>query len=748
MADNDNTCILRMKRDFDDYISKSRSEANFGRKKLCLDDSQVGANSGDLGDISMTTALTELDKSIEAKKQAAELAHAKGRVLQLESKLNQVETLHKKSSVEHDTELARLRQELQSLRDDAANASHQLSLACKREQSLAEQLTDARESADKARISFEERILILQREKTLIVVQHGQVEEELRQKYAETKTKLMREQAEKELARSELSELMEQHSAQAKKLKELQTRQKENELVMHDKLSAAERQVRELTDQLATYADDRGRVAAAYSDLQQLHKYHAENEKLRLENKQLRDTQENVHLLKEMLESANQKLQRYEARLQQTAQIEADSETLKSRIRELESCGADSTMMLQRSPLVSKRIAEFQCKEAVHLALQGDLRESLHYHQNRANTLEAELHKLNAQHAGCTNRALQQTELIKRLQRKLGAVSQERNAYKRMLDTFDGGVTADVATVGNSKLAVAEQVAASCRAMVQSLEEDLSKKSEELFVCQRRCAELEDKLSEGTADASSGAVSAGCRKDSEAEADRQTISQLRADVEALHKTVEHMSNEKAVFEMRLERLHMQGDYDPTTTKVIHMKMNPLTQLQNHRAAERERLRAENERLKERLKLMEDAVAAGERPHDLTAVIEQRLKDPNASAEEFQAQLMAAENKYQRLTETYKQATKDYREGVYILTGYKIDMPQMNQFSVMSQYAETPNDYLQFQHERGAMELLDTSYARSLRELTEQHLKQSGIPVFLSALTMELYSRQTVCCDDS
>lgn len=43
-----------------------------------------------------------------------------------------------------------------------------------------------------------------------------------------------------------------------------------------------------------------------------------------------------------------------------------------------------------------------------------------------------------------------------------------------------------------------------------------------------------------------------------------------------------------------------------------------------------------------------------------------------------------------------------------------------------------------------MQLLENEFSRTVRELIELHLlHQDSIPAFLSALTLELFSRQTI-----
>ncbi|KAJ7421376.1 hypothetical protein BTVI_18453 [Pitangus sulphuratus] len=45
---------------------------------------------------------------------------------------------------------------------------------------------------------------------------------------------------------------------------------------------------------------------------------------------------------------------------------------------------------------------------------------------------------------------------------------------------------------------------------------------------------------------------------------------------------------------------------------------------------------------------------------------------------------------------------------------------------------------------GKMQLLETEFSRTIRELIDLHLlHQDSIPAFLSALTLELFSRQTI-----
>ena len=155
-------------------------------------------------------------------------------------------------------------------------------------------------------------------------------------------------------------------------------------------------------------------------------------------------------------------------------------------------------------------------------------------------------------------------------------------------------------------------------------------------------------------------------------------------------------------------------------------MNPAELAQKRRALELSKLKEENEKLKERLKMLEES---GGLVDDLTVKVEQKMLQPSSSKQvtgscallmvmlklnifiisinwktallifspELQAKLEQAELKNLRLTEVFKKTSRDIREVCcYQLLGYKFDIPGSNQYRLMSMYAESPNDYLLFQ----------------------------------------------------
>lgn len=77
----------------------------------------------------------------------------------------------------------------------------------------------------------------------------------------------------------------------------------------------------------------------------------------------------------------------------------------------------------------------------------------------------------------------------------------------------------------------------------------------------------------------------------------------------------------------------------------------------------------------------------------------------------------------------------------------MDITRESQYRLTSMYAERQDDCLVFKATGPAgtrMQLLETEFSRTVPELIELHLlRQDSIPAFLSALTLDLFSRQTL-----
>lgn len=126
----------------------------------------------------------------------------------------------------------------------------------------------------------------------------------------------------------------------------------------------------------------------------------------------------------------------------------------------------------------------------------------------------------------------------------------------------------------------------------------------------------------------------------------------------------------------------------------------------------------------------------------------KIGDLTLEMKEMQAlkeQLKTLDTQNQRLKEYFKSSMQEFRNVVYMLLGYKVDRSSNSQYKLTSMYAETPSDQLCFQlNPEGTLNLLENQFSAALEDMVELHLRhQNSIPVFLSAITMDLFNNRTM-----
>lgn len=111
------------------------------------------------------------------------------------------------------------------------------------------------------------------------------------------------------------------------------------------------------------------------------------------------------------------------------------------------------------------------------------------------------------------------------------------------------------------------------------------------------------------------------------------------------------------------------------------------------------------------------------------------------------QIKTVKSQSERLKEYFKSHMQEFRNVVYMLLGYKIDKIN-SQYKLTSMYADSPEDHLCFQlNQIGEMDLLGNEYSSTLADMIDLHLRhQKSIPVFLSAITVDLFQNRTKVFD--
>lgn len=178
--------------------------------------------------------------------------------------------------------------------------------------------------------------------------------------------------------------------------------------------------------------------------------------------------------------------------------------------------------------------------------------------------------------------------------------------------------------------------------------------------------------------------------------------------------------------LKAETLAGKGLINPEITRTLHLERNPLSD------AICERYQREINGLKARL----EGITGEKRVLDGTPM------KPDVDPEKL----------HQRLKDTFKEQIGIFREGVYLITGYKIDMlleKSTPYFKVRSVYGEREEDVLVFNWPKGvkqpkSLELRANDFARILSTTDSyQYLtKYDSMPGFMASTQLSLLEKCT------
>mmetsp|Transcript_24024 Transcript_24024/g.49932 ORF Transcript_24024/g.49932 Transcript_24024/m.49932 type:complete len:239 (+) Transcript_24024:455-1171(+) len=172
-----------------------------------------------------------------------------------------------------------------------------------------------------------------------------------------------------------------------------------------------------------------------------------------------------------------------------------------------------------------------------------------------------------------------------------------------------------------------------------------------------------------------------------------------------------------------EALAGKGSFNPETTRVLHLEQTPLM-----------------ESLKEEIKVLQ------------RQLVEAGKNKSSVSAQHDPAKL----NK--RLKENFKEQIALFREGVYLMTGYKIDMlPTTDRptFRVRSMFAEQEDDHLMLKWPKentdgdsggvSSLDILNTDLAKTLTttQSYQYMTKFHSLPAFMASVQLHFFEKQTM-----
>ncbi|XP_034525588.1 mitotic spindle assembly checkpoint protein MAD1 isoform X2 [Ailuropoda melanoleuca] len=714
----ENTTVLSTLRSLNNFISQ-RVEAGSG----------LDASTSAPGSLQM-----QYQQSMQLEERA-ERIRSKSQVVQVEREKMQMELSHKRARVELEraasTSARRYEREVDRNQELLTRVRQLQEREAEAEEKMKEQLE--RHRLCKQSLDAAGRKL---REKEDGLAAAGETISALKGRVSELQWSVMNQEMQVKSLESEKQELKEQLALQHKKCQE--ANQKVQELQASQEARAdQEQRIRDLEQKLSLQEQDAAVVKNMKSELARLPKMERELKQLREESAYLREMRESNGLLREELDGLRRRLGRQEKMQENLVVLELEKERLLAKLQSWEQLeqtmalsircqgsrlqvsgprGEDPARGVHRTPEdLSRFIVDLQQRELALQERNNTITSSARVLEKARQQLQEEVRQVSSQLLEERKKREMQEALARRLQKRVLLLTKERDGMRAILGSYDSELTAaEYSPQLTRRMREAEDMVQKVHAHSSEMELEMEVK---MLQSQSSAAEQSFPLS------------------------REEASSLRLKIEELEGERSRLEEDKKTLEMQLERFTLQGSYDQSRTKVLHMSMNPAS-------AAKQRLREDQAQLQEECKQLRELVHALERGGPIPADLEAVASLPSSKElTELRKQVESAELKNQRLKEVFQTKIQEFRKVCYALTGYQIDITTENQYRLTSMYAEHKADCLIFKATGPSgtkMQLLETAFSHTVQELIELHLlRQDSIPAFLSALTLDLFSRQTV-----
>lgn len=545
--------------------------------------------------------------------------------------------------------------------------------------------------------------------------------------------------------------------------------------------------IKQLQYELSSYGEWKEITKQAQSRLINLSELEKECQRLRSDNKMLHDTIGNKLLLEEQVYDLKQRLEKSEKFGTELAQVKVQVKNLQQELSDWKQLGEDYLIKISSTaatattgattgtsltvnPIQLRSYIEQLLKKDIILTSEKSLKKSeREQFQLKISELQKQNDTLQKSNSDQQLTMKKQKNMQIRIQKKLMIVIKERNFYKQLIENFEKDLTITGATLDainppdlqlKARLEILEKSLAGYKEMCANYEKEL-----ESIQLLPEMAPLPTVMDTEQSD---------------------SYDRLKKEIEQLRTENERLRRRKEELELEMEQRCLKGDFymnhHQQNLKILHLHNNPANEAYEKHKMDIEKLQAECERLKRKIKRVED-----ERD-EIQVQLQMRINDNNGLKNNtdnngdgnidndhdnnltnntsttqttqitttnmtlnikemnlLRSKLESMESKMQHMKEIYKQASLEFREVCYMLFGYRVDRIGNANYRISSMYAENENEYLNFRlNESGILDMLETDYSISIGDMVRQHLStHKSLPAFLSTLTLELFNKTTV-----
>ncbi|XP_050761899.1 mitotic spindle assembly checkpoint protein MAD1 isoform X5 [Gymnogyps californianus] len=543
---------------------------------------------------SQSSLQIQYQQRMQLEEQAGQI-HSKSQLLQVEREKMQMELSHKRARIELEKAANTNARNYEREADRNQELLTRIKQYQERETEAENKLKEQMEMNKSYKKSMETMSKKLQ-EKESKLAEANETITVLKGKISELQWNIMNQEMQMTSQDSQKQELMEQLDVQHKKWQEA-SQQIQALQASQSLLAEYEQKIKDLEQKFSQQEHDALIVKNMKAELARFPKMERELHQLREENAYFREMKENNGLLKEEVEGLQRKLERYEKVQAQLVAVELENEKLLGKLKSWEKLDQSTGLNIRTPDDLSRQIVALQQRELVLKEQNSTITNSARILEKARQQLQEEILRIQSQLLDEKKKREQHEALVRRLQKRVLLLTKERDGMRAILESYDSELTpSEHSPQLNRRMREAEEMVQKLHAHNTELEAQLSQVLEEVGNHKQRAEMLEVEMKV--------LKSQECTAEQSTIITKEEVDMLRLKIEELEAERSKLEEENRSLEMKLEKLTLQGDYDPSRTKVLHFSMNPASLAKQQRKEEQQQLQEECERLRELVRVLE------------------------------------------------------------------------------------------------------------------------------------------------
>lgn len=457
----------------------------------------------------------------------------------------------------------------------------------------------------------------------------------------------------------------------ASKTEELQNALDDEKLKLQNSLS----KVKSLEFEIQSFGEWKEFSKTTHSRLNTCTELEKEIVKVRKEAQNLRETLGNKLLLEEQVHNLKSQLSKYENSNIDTISVQVKLEACQKELADWKTvaknyCPKNSPV----NPVTLRSYIEKLFSSTLHLTNENQNESSkIRETENKIMEMSTQNEEMGKEVEGLKNKLKHHQSVLGRMQKKMQLVTNERDLLKALLDNYEKDLTITQNIQSNStdqqtriRLDMLEKSVVHYKGTFRRIIDKILSQFKLFLSFTDLVARLETELRDTRTNPGAQEENGLGLGSEQYDNLRKEISFLRAETIRLKRKCDELEIENENLRLRSNSLN---GFEENHMKVVHLQANPADIAYKAHADEVSKLKAEIERLRNKIKQMEtDNTATKQMNETLSMNMTTNIK----SIEELQKKVETLEGKNRHLKEVYQAASQEFREVCFMLFGFKVD----------------------------------------------------------------------------